>query len=181
MYRINLVFLVLILTLGIGSQAPVLFAPNGNGANAGSSSSLNPSLNSSLKLTLPNASNSVKFLVIGDTGTGGRQQQELAKVMMDYHTVFPYEFVLLMGDNMYGGEKPEDFKRKFEDVYQPLLDKGVKFYASLGNHDEAVQRNYELFNMNGAEYYKFKKGSRLYYYRFTEGSENYSYGIRCSF
>ena len=118
---------------------------------------------SSLKLTLPRAADSVKFLAIGDTGTGGRQQHEIAKLMLDYHAVFPYEFVILMGDNMYGGEKPEDFKRKFEDVYKPLLDKGVKFYASLGNHDEAVQRNYEFFNMKGEEYYKFKKGDVAFF------------------
>ena len=118
---------------------------------------------SSLKLTLPAASDSVKFVAIGDTGTGTRQQKELAKLMLDYHMVFPYEFVIMMGDNMYGAEKPEDFKRKFEDIYKPLLDKGVKFYASLGNHDEAVQRHYEFFNMKGEEYYKFKKGDVMFY------------------
>lgn len=117
----------------------------------------------SLKLTLPVVSDSVKFIAIGDTGTGSRQQHELAKVMLDYHSVFPFEFVILTGDNMYGSEKPEDFKRKFEDVYRPLLDKGVKFYASLGNHDEAIQRNYALFNMNGSEYYKFKKGDAAFF------------------
>ncbi len=118
---------------------------------------------SSLKVTLPVAADSVKFVAMGDTGTGSRQQHELAKVMLDYHAVFPFEFVILTGDNMYGSEKPEDFKRKFEDVYKPLLDKGVKFYASLGNHDEAIQRHYELFNMGGAEYYKFKKGDAAFF------------------
>ncbi len=117
----------------------------------------------SLKLTLPRAPDSVKFIAIGDTGTGTRQQQELAKLMLDCHAVFPYDFVILMGDNMYGAEKPEDFKKKFEDVYKPIIDKGVKFYASLGNHDESIQRNYEFFNMKGEEYYKFKKGDVTFY------------------
>lgn len=114
-------------------------------------------------LTLPVASGSVKFLAIGDTGTGSRQQKELAQLMLEYHDVFPYEFVIMMGDNLYGGEKPEDFKNKFEDVYKPLLDKGVKFYASLGNHDTSSQRLYELFNMKGEEYYKIKKGDVSFY------------------
>jgi hypothetical protein len=118
---------------------------------------------SPLKLTLPRAADSVKFIAIGDTGTGSRQQHELAKLMNDYHAVFPFEFVILTGDNMYGSEKPEDYKRKFEDVYKPLLDKGVKFYASLGNHDESVQRHYKLFNMGGVEYYKFKKGDAAFF------------------
>jgi predicted phosphodiesterase len=66
--------------------------------------------------------------------------------------------VLLMGDNMYGKEKAEDYKLKFENVYKPLLDNGVKFYATLGNHDESNQRFYQHFNMNGEEYYRISKG-----------------------
>ncbi|HEX8290677.1 MAG TPA: metallophosphoesterase, partial [Pyrinomonadaceae bacterium] len=67
------------------------------------------------------------------------------------------------GDNLYQGESAQDYKTKFEDVYKPLLDGGVKFYATLGNHDESNQRFYEHFNMNGEEYYNFKKGSVSFY------------------
>ena len=74
-----------------------------------------------------------------------------------YRAVFPFEFVLMMGDNMYGGES-RDFKEKFEDPYKELLDAKVKFYASLGNHDQGLQVNYVNFNMDGKEYYRFKKG-----------------------
>lgn len=116
-----------------------------------------------LKLTLPLKNGSVRFVVIGDTGTGSKQQQELADVMLRYRETFPYEFVLLMGDNMYGAESPADFKKKFESVYQKLLDDKVKFYATLGNHDESNQRFYDHFNMNGEEYYRFKKGNVAFY------------------
>jgi hypothetical protein len=116
-----------------------------------------------LPLLLPAEKGSVKFLAIGDTGTGSKQQHELARVMLDYHKVFPYEFVIMVGDNMYGGEKAKDFKKKFEDVYRPLLDAGVKFYASLGNHDESNQRFYEFFNMDGDEYYRFERGGVSFY------------------
>ena len=114
-------------------------------------------------LALPNKDGSVRFLVIGDTGTGSKQQKELADVMVRYHKSFPYEFVLLMGDNMYGSEKAIDYRNKFEDVYKPLLDGKVKFYATLGNHDESNQRFYANFNMNGEEYYNFKKGGVSFY------------------
>jgi hypothetical protein len=83
--------------------------------------------------------------------------------MTRYLSVFPYEFVLLMGDNMYGGESAQDFHNKFSDVYKPLLDNQVKFYASLGNHDQPLQINYEPFNMNGKEYYRIKKGNVAIY------------------
>jgi hypothetical protein len=115
------------------------------------------------KITLPAAEGSVKFIATGDTGTGSRQQREIAHLMFKYREVFPFDFVILTGDNMYGGEKPADYKRKFEDIYRPLLDQGVKFYASLGNHDESTQRFYELFNMGGNEYYRFKKGDAAFY------------------
>lgn len=116
-----------------------------------------------LSLTLPNKEGAVRFLVIGDTGTGTDKQHELAKVMLRYRQSFPFEFVLMLGDNMYGGEKAVDYKKKFEDVYRPLLDQKVKFYAALGNHDESNQRFYEFFNMDGQEYYRFKKGNVAFY------------------
>lgn len=114
-------------------------------------------------LTLPNKENSVRFVVIGDTGTGTDKQRELAQVMLRYRQAFPFEFVLMMGDNMYGSEKTTDYKTKFENVYRPLLDQKVKFYAALGNHDESNQRFYEFFNMEGQEYYHFKKGNVSFY------------------
>jgi tellurite resistance-related uncharacterized protein len=118
---------------------------------------------SPLKLTLPLKEGSVRFAVIGDTGTGTDKQQQLADWMIRYKEAYPFEFVLLVGDNMYGGESPQDFKAKFENVYKKLLNDQVKFYATLGNHDEANQRFYEHFNMNGEEYYRFVKGNVSFY------------------
>jgi 3',5'-cyclic AMP phosphodiesterase CpdA len=68
---------------------------------------------------------------------------------------FQYEHVILVGDNLYGSERPQDFRKKFEQPYKALLDAGVKFYASLGNHDSREQRYYKLFNMDGRLYYSF--------------------------
>jgi len=120
-------------------------------------------VNSPVTLNLPNKPDSVRFVVIGDTGTGTHQQLELAQVMLRYRQAFPFEFVLMMGDNMYGGENAVDYKQKFENIYRPLLDQKVKFYAALGNHDDSNQRFYEYFNMEGQEYYHFKKGNVSFY------------------
>lgn len=76
--------------------------------------------------------------------------------MFSSHTSFPFDNVIMMGDNMYGGESPRDFERKFEHPYASLLQMGVKFYASLGNHDDSAQRFYKGFNMGGKRYYSFK-------------------------
>jgi len=118
---------------------------------------------SPIKLSLPNKEGNVRFLVIGDTGTGTEQQLDLAQIMLRYRQTFPYEFVLMLGDNMYGTEKAADYKTKFENVYRPLLDQKVKFFAALGNHDDSNQRFYEFFNMDGQEYYHFNKGNVSFY------------------
>lgn len=111
----------------------------------------------SLPLTVPNKADSLKFAVLGDFGTGSKEQYQLAAIMTRVHDQYPFNLVTLVGDNLYGSERPQDFKKKFEDPYKPLLDAGVKFYASLGNHDDPQeQRNYKLFNMDGKRYYTFK-------------------------
>lgn len=118
---------------------------------------------SPLKLTLPVKDGSVRFAVIGDTGSGTAKQHDVGDMMVKYRALFPFEFVLMMGDNMYGGEAPQDFEKKFAEPYRALLDDKVKFYATLGNHDQALQVNYQNFNMNGKEYYRFKKGNIAFY------------------
>jgi hypothetical protein len=115
------------------------------------------------KLTLPIKDGSVRFAVIGDTGSGTAKQRDVGDMMVKYRALFPFEFVLMMGDNMYGGEDPKDFEKKFSEPYKALLDNKVKFYASLGNHDMPIQVNYKNFNMNGKEYYRFTKGNIAFY------------------
>jgi predicted MPP superfamily phosphohydrolase len=107
----------------------------------------------------PLKSNSVRFAAIGDMGTGETPQYEVAQRMISARQTFPFDFVITLGDNLYGGSTPKDFEKKFEVPYKPLLDNGVKFYASLGNHDNPNERLYKPFNMNGANYYAFKKGN----------------------
>jgi hypothetical protein len=105
---------------------------------------------------LPNRDGSLKFAVLGDFGTGDREQYQLAQQMAKLHQQFKFTLVITVGDNIYGADRPQDFRNKFETPYKPLLDAGVKFYASLGNHDSREQRYYKLFNMDGKLYYSFK-------------------------
>jgi predicted phosphodiesterase len=107
----------------------------------------------------PLKSNSVRFAVIGDMGTGEPPQYEVGQRMVEARQGFPFDFVIMLGDNLYGGARPHDFEVKFEVPYRPLLDAGVKFYAALGNHDDPSESSYKFFNMNGESYYTFKKGN----------------------
>jgi predicted MPP superfamily phosphohydrolase len=117
-------------------------------------------------VSLPNKEGSFKFGVLGDFGTGSQAQYQLAEQMVKLHGRFKYDLVVLVGDNLYGSERPQDFKMKFELPYKPLLDAGVKFYASLGNHDAREQRFYKLFNMDGHLYYTFNPGPDVRFFMF---------------
>jgi hypothetical protein len=116
------------------------------------------------EVPLPNKNGTFKFAVLGDFGTGDDEQYEMAAKMKEVYDRFKYELVIMVGDNIYGSERPQDFVKKFERPYKPLLDAGVKFYASLGNHDSREQRYYKPFNMDGKLYYTFdpKKDVRFF-------------------
>ncbi len=107
------------------------------------------------ELTLPMAPGSVRLAVIGDSGTGESPQRQIGQRMAEFHDRFPFEFVLMLGDNLYGEESARDYQRKFIEPYRTLLDRRVEFYAALGNHDNPNQRFYERFNMEGRRYYSF--------------------------
>jgi hypothetical protein len=112
---------------------------------------------------LPNAERSVKFAVIGDNGTGERPQYEVGAQMARSHASFSFDAVLMLGDNMYGSQEPADFVKKFEQPYKALLEAGVQFFATLGNHDNQLNRYYKPFNMSGERYYTFvKKNARFF-------------------
>ena len=115
-----------------------------------------PPARSPAALTLPRKDGSVRFAVMGDTGTGTREQYDVAKQMVVAHDAFPFEFAIMLGDNIIGSDTPEDMANKFSTPYKALLDAGVVFHAVLGNHDNPNQRFYKLFNMGGERYYTFR-------------------------
>lgn len=157
-------FFFSVLTLALilsGTLSPSAYSQNNGSKNGNSSKAARA--HSAVKLTLPLKKDSVKFAVMGDTGTGSSKQIDVAETMARYRSAFPFEFVLMLGDNMYGGESAKDFEAKFSGPYKQLLDSQVKFYAALGNHDQNLQKNYVNFNMNGKEYYRIKKGNVAFY------------------
>jgi 3',5'-cyclic AMP phosphodiesterase CpdA len=107
-------------------------------------------------LRLPLKDGSVRFAVIGDTGTAAQAQYDVGKQMAAFRARFPFDFVIMAGDNIYGSDSAGDFERKFELPYKALLDAGVKFYAALGNHDNPTQNAYKFFNMGRQRFYTFK-------------------------
>ncbi len=114
-------------------------------------------------VTLPMREGSLRLAVFGDAGRGSKEQYDLGRVMADYRQTVLFDWVLLTGDNIYGPDSPADMKNKFELPYKSMLDAGVKFYGSLGNHDTSNQRFYAPFNMNGEEYYRVERSGVSFY------------------
>ncbi len=108
----------------------------------------------------------LRFAVIGDSGTGKEPQYRVAEQILDRHRRVGLDFVLMLGDNIYGHGSRGGYVKKFEQPYQPLISDGVEFYAALGNHDvrwgnwkHAI--DYRHFNMGGRRYYTFRFGEDL--------------------
>jgi Calcineurin-like phosphoesterase len=108
---------------------------------------------------------SFRFAALGDTGTGGEGQWEVARRMEELHAAQPFDTVLLLGDNLYPDGDPAGLREKFERPYAELLRRGVRFRAVLGNHDvkggRSAQINYAGFNMGGRAYYSFAEAGGL--------------------
>ncbi len=78
---------------------------------------------------------SVTFAAVGDTGTGGRNQMDVAKAMVDTYQETPYGFVAHVGDVSYYGSIVDRWPEVWEEPYKPLLDANVLFQVALGNHE----------------------------------------------
>ena len=80
------------------------------------------------------------FVAMGDNGCACKGQQAVATKMIEWRKDHPYDTVIMMGDNVYpigmkrGGNK-DLFEVAFDQYYKPLTMAGVKFYATVGNHD----------------------------------------------
>ena len=115
---------------------------------------------SGIHLALPNKTDSLKFAVIGDFGTGEPPSYDVAAQMAALRARFPFEMVITTGDNIIGDQDDSsDLAEKFERPFGPLLEAGVRFYASLGNHDKKVNSTYPPLGMDGHRYYTFAKNN----------------------
>ena len=112
------------------------------------------------ELVFPKRAGSLRLAVIGDSGRGDRAQNEVAERLVEWRQKFPFDLVLMLGDNIYDSHTAEDYVSKFERPYKALLDAGVTFQAAIGNHDDAAQIRYRLFNMGGHRYYSYRRSDQ---------------------
>lgn len=111
-------------------------------------------------IALPAHAADFRFAAIADTGTGGKGQYAVAKVLADVQARSPLGLVLLGGDNIYDNGEITKIKAVFERPYAPLLKAKVPFYPVLGNHDVRTNNGEDelrYFKMPG-RYYTFNAG-----------------------
>jgi len=107
-------------------------------------------------LPMPQTRGGTIFGIMGDSGSGDEAQQAVAQAMLTYfNTARRFPFVIMLGDNLYD----DDYTNEFLIPYKPLLDRGVKFYAALGNHDRDLEIHFKPFNMGDKDRYSFDEGN----------------------
>lgn len=98
-----------------------------------------------------------RFIAFGDYGQGSKSQFDLARAIAEQYEKTPFETAFLLGDNFYpDGDVKKYAHSRFEVPYKPLIEGGVKFYTSIGNHDDRkghIQDLMAYFDMPD-KYYK---------------------------
>ena len=114
----------------------------------------------SILILLPGITHSKsEFCIVGDTGTGKRDQYKVSEAMESQSC----KNILHTGDVIYprgaSSSKSKEWKRKFEKPYKNLIEKGSVFFISLGNHDHQagsqreVTEAYSQYSMDNSAFY----------------------------
>ena len=107
-----------------------------------------------------------RFVAIGDYGTGGVEQLSVAARMCRWRRRHDFDFVVTTGDNIYPNADPARFDSQFFAPYACLLDDGVEWHATLGNHDWGYEEGAAVvtepsFGMDGHDYVVRRRGVRF--------------------
>lgn len=110
--------------------------------------------------------NAYHFLAIGDWGTGNDTQYALGRRMCELHDAKPFDIVVTAGDNIYEEGARSAFEPKFYEPFACLLERGVQFRSTLGNHDIITRKgrpelNEERFGFEGRNYVVREGGIRF--------------------
>src|SRR5829696_1219077 len=97
-FRVSRVWLLLLTLLAATCSAPTV--------DQQAARFVGPAPEAREALALPNRPQSIKFAAIGDAGRGDRPQYEVSAQMQAFRKIFQYDFVVMLGDNVYDGGTP---------------------------------------------------------------------------
>ena len=105
----------------------------------------------------PGQDKPIKFVALGDTGTGGAAQMAIAKRMSEV----AFDFMLFLGDIAYNSGTPNQLEDKFFTVYKDFF-RYVPIYPTIGNHERKTRQGHpyiEAFVLPDPErYYSWNWG-----------------------
>lgn len=145
---------------------------------------------------LPTTNEVIRFVVLGDGGTGAQGQYEVANAVKSVCAARGCDFALYLGDNIYEvgvtSALDHQFQTKFEEPYAEL---DFPFYVVLGNHDygtpvptgsplERAISDYEIaytahsekWNMP-SHFYTFEQGAAAFFGLDTNGFVHDFHGL----
>ena len=105
---------------------------------------------------------SITFAVLGDNGTGGRNQMDVARQMARTYEATPYGLVLLAGDISYYGSIDDRWDDVFVEPYGPLIDAGVEWELAIGNHELSEKKSDDAAAEIEAQLRRFGKPGPYY-------------------
>tara|TARA_B110000046_G_scaffold107065_1_gene114452 strand:- start:118 stop:1200 length:1083 start_codon:yes stop_codon:yes gene_type:complete len=141
-------------------KRPFTLLPILAGMFAGQAIAMSNTPKDSVEVT-PVAGKIVRFIAVGDTGTGKEGQYQVAGAIESVCAIRGCDFALGLGDNIYeaGVDSVDDVQwlDKFEKPYQNL---NMPFYMTLGNHDNSYFAGGGLDNTKGELQvdYHYKEG-----------------------
>ncbi|MEO8552317.1 MAG: metallophosphoesterase [Kofleriaceae bacterium] len=105
----------------------------------------------------PGTPDGIRFLALGDSGTGGEAQLAIAQRM----TAEPFDLMLFLGDIAYEEGTATQLQTEFFAIYRDIL-RYVPVYPTIGNHERRTARGapyFEAFVLPEPErYYSFDWG-----------------------
>ena len=105
---------------------------------------------------------SISFVVLGDNGTGGRNQMAVAEQMARTYQSTPYGLVLLAGDISYYGSIDDRWDEVFVQPYRGLIDAGVEWELAIGNHELSEKKSDDAAAEIEAQLRRFGKPGTYY-------------------
>jgi predicted MPP superfamily phosphohydrolase len=149
----------------------------GVGAIVGGQWLVNSQSSAIAQVSRPKSELLLRFAAIADTGSGTLNQYTVGRALEKYHQQNPFKMVIMAGDNIYTNGEIEKIDSAFNRPYETLRNRGVKFYACLGNHDIRSENGdrqiaYPEFNMQGKRYYTFNQGDVQFFVLETNAISN---------
>ena len=105
---------------------------------------------------------SITFAVLGDNGSGGRNQMDVAEQMALTYQSTPYGLVLLAGDISYYGSIEDRYQEVFVEPYRPLIAAGVQWELAIGNHEISESKSEDAVASIQAQVRRFGKPGTYY-------------------